>query len=142
MRLRTIGWVLSATVLAAGFSGCESDDPGAEAPVASDAPTESSETSEAPPSVEPAESAPGGFDPVPIETQIASSIDAPGVVVDCPDAIEGSTGADFDCSIEGDDGLTGSVTVTLTDDTGSHYSYEGSYRVGGTSATINGSVTG
>jgi len=44
--------------------------------------------------------------------------------VECPEEVEGATDTEFECDLTGEEGLTGTVTVTLLDDEGTEFDYE------------------
>ncbi len=59
--------------------------------------------------------------------------------VSCPDEVEAAAGTTFDCELTGEQGLTGSITVTLKNATGTSFKYKGQQESNGSSVTLSGS---
>jgi hypothetical protein len=93
-----------------------------------------------------------GLDTAPIESTLestlgdsGSSLNAPSgpaiTGVSCPDEVEAAAGTSFDCDLSGEDGLSGTVTVTLEDDSGAEVKYKGEAETSGFSTEVNGTVS-
>jgi hypothetical protein len=118
--------------------------------------------SEGEPQGDTAEQAPdseeSSFDVTAIETALAEQLGGGGgglssledVTVECPDDVTAEAGAEFDCEADAVAGadtpepgapVTGSITVTLQDDTGEAFDYDGAVEGGGFSQELSGSST-
>ena len=73
-----------------------------------------------------------------LESSLAEAVKQPGVVVSCPDSAEIKRGVAIECTISGDNNLTGSVKVILASDDGRRYGYEGEYTANGMTGTLSG----
>lgn len=62
-------------------------------------------------------------------------------VVDCPDDTEIAVGTPIECSITGDQGLSGAVTVTPKSADATEFTYKGSLTSDTSSKTVSGSVS-
>lgn len=60
---------------------------------------------------------------------------------DCPDDVEAATGTLFECSLSGSRGVTGTAMVTLENDDGTEYDYEGKVEGETGSRESSGSVS-
>lgn len=58
--------------------------------------------------------------------------------VDCPDDVDPASGQPFTCLLEAQRGLSGTVTVTLTDQSGQSFSYQAKLEGNGGVVTLNG----
>jgi hypothetical protein len=92
-----------------------------------------------------------GLDTAEIESTLESNLGGSGSSLDstgpaitdvsCPDEVEAAADTSFDCTLAGDGGLSGDVTVTIKDEAGSEIEYEGSAEAEGFTQEINGNVT-
>ena len=62
-------------------------------------------------------------------------------VVDCPDDTEIAVGTPIECSITGEQGLSGAVTVTPKSADATEFTYKGSLTSDTSSKTVSGSVS-
>lgn len=132
--LASITGVLVAMALMAAGCGDDSDDTSATdeatSSVAESTPTTEETTGSEESSVDD------------VESTLESSLESSGVSdVSCPDDAEIAAGATFTCELSGNGGASGSVDVTLDDDTGSSLSYKGSIENGNYTTTLKGTIT-
>ena len=121
-KLATLTGFLVAAALIAGGCGSDSDD------TSGGTDETSSSTADAATAAD-------------IETTLESSLESSGVSdVACPDDAEIAADSTFTCDLTGKAGATGSVDVTIEDDTGSDLSYKGSIDNDGYTTTLKGSV--
>jgi hypothetical protein len=95
--------------------------------------------------------APTYLDVTSIETQLAGTgrpsdpfeNTAPQITeVVCPDDVVAGVSVSFHCTATGQSGLSGEFTVTLADEAGRSFSYEGELSTDGYTLTVSGDVTG